>query len=98
MKFLPESNKRTIFSFILLILFVTATILVYQKNTSPKALPSSLSQAPPSRPQPKLLPYGTKIDTKILESEKFKGLKSVPQVKVSQEELGKTNLFSSEKK
>lgn len=41
-----------------------------------------------------LLPYGSKIDIHILNSDKFKILRGVPKVTVSPEELGKDDLFA----
>lgn len=40
-----------------------------------------------------LLPYGKILNTAILEQEKFKNLKAAPKLSVSEEELGKDNLF-----
>ena len=61
------------------------------------AVPPSASSEP--LPQPAvvrrggLLPYGSKIDAAFLKSPAFRGLKPVPSVSVTAEELGKADLF-----
>lgn len=78
-------------------------IAVVDKDAVRKALESG---APPSRlPSAQTSPSLTseeemessrqaKIDTRVLESEKFKSLKAGPKVMIKPEELGKTELFS----
>ena len=41
-----------------------------------------------------LLPYGTKIETAVIEQEKFKNLKPAQPLSVKPEELGKDDLFA----
>jgi len=40
-----------------------------------------------------LLPYGSKIDISIFDSDKFKVLKGIPRVEVTNDELGKIDPF-----
>lgn len=44
--------------------------------------------------QSAIMPYGVKFDTSVLEQEKFKSLRSLPQIEVRSEDLGLENPFS----
>lgn len=55
--------------------------------------PSATGEPASSPGATALLPYGSKFDTGILESNKFKALRGVPRVDVTLEELGKLNPF-----
>ena len=46
------------------------------------------------KPKPGLLPYGSTLDLGILKQNKFKTLKSIPELSVLPGELGKQDLFS----
>lgn len=43
-----------------------------------------------------LLPFGTKIDSRILNDDRFTSLRAAPKLSVSAEELGKSDLFRQE--
>lgn len=101
MKFFPENKKKTI---VLTAIFIVAlggivyvnffsgrsgTALLPQTNESPAR---SGSASPVSGG---LLPYGAKIDTRILDDERFAVLRPGPGVRVTAEELGQPNLFGA---
>lgn len=52
------------------------------------------AEAPQAAGTSKILPYGEKIDDSILNDPRFLKLKPVPDLTVSEEELGRSNLFS----
>jgi len=63
--------------------------------TPPPAAPGQpLPAGQPSALRPStLLPFGSKIDISIFDSDKFKALKGAPPVDVNLSELGKTDPF-----
>ena len=99
MEFLPQNKKTTIRYSILLAISVIGIIYInFFYNAVPKNSPDEVTPHPatgsPSHPLPGLLPYGAKLDLHILDLDKFKGLRSATNLSISQDELGKTNLFS----
>lgn len=89
-KFLPE-NKRKAVLYVLLLVFASAGIVYvnFFLNRAPTA-PSSQNLA---EFEGGLLPYGSKINPRILNDEKFKILKAFARVIVDPSLLGKPNLF-----
>jgi len=110
MKFLPENRKKTLLALLALIVSLGGTVyLNFFYGKAPDALPlipanifsgdlgeiSIPGSGPVADSQPSaLLPYGSAIDTNVLEQEAFKALRSAPRVQVLPSELGKTNPFS----
>jgi hypothetical protein len=104
MKFLPENRKKTMWSVALIAVFIGATIFVLKGSSggntaAPGPASTSPSNVSGSTPVPvnlgsaELLPYGSKIDTKVLNSDKFKALRPTPPLTVSPAQLGNANLF-----
>lgn len=110
MKFLPENKKKTLISVILIIISLGGMLWINFGKKPRLSVPTrtdlSMSQQPvgsdietmtqqPSQVgESNLLPYGAKINTKILKEERFQALKSAPKVTVSKEELGNADPFS----
>lgn len=108
MKFFPESRKKAIITAIALAVSLGGTIYLNffrGKFSAPPPLdlrtpgaegpgraPEQVS-SPASAGSSGILPYGAKLDTSILDSDKFKILKSAPPVNVSADELGKPDPF-----
>lgn len=96
MKFLPQNKKKTWWSIALLIFSVGGIILTFSLNKQPISVegPAPVSGGTPPEESPEvLLPFGNKLDLRILSDEKFRALRSVPSLSVKVEELGKADLF-----
>lgn len=53
----------------------------------------SEDQVPSVKPKRGLLPFGSNVDTSLLNNAVFKTLRSAPQLEVAPEELGRKDLF-----
>ncbi|MDP3741005.1 MAG: hypothetical protein Q8R08_01620 [bacterium] len=97
MKFLPENKKKTII--LSLVFAVSLGGIVYLnffhgRQGAPPPLPPAaqdLTQAVGG-----LLPHGARIDTRVLQDDRFTILIRGPELIVKPEELGKSDLFSIE--
>jgi hypothetical protein len=106
MKIFPEDKKRKIA--LIVILAVVAAVLVYmfffrggpgEPDTILTPVPGQEAGEgagvfPTQSLQSRLLPYGTKIDSGVFEDERFRILRSTPDLTVSEEELGNPNPFT----
>ncbi len=98
MQLSPENKKKTLW--LVAVLIFSAAGIIYinffrgtlPTTSEPEETPSNASQSATTTPQVEL-PYRNTIDLRILESPKFKALKTAPPVMVEKEELGKDNLF-----
>ncbi len=95
---MPENRKRTVIYLLVLLGLLVGIFWILSKNSSPASstpqaglAPGGLSSSSAAR---ELLPYGSKLDTSILESEDFKALRAALPVGVTEEELGKSDLFT----
>jgi len=75
---------------------IAKTMTLGKADTAPDASqpPSQTTSPAAKKSQGGLLPYGTKIETTVIEQEKFKILKPAPPLSVKPEELGKDDLFA----
>ena len=90
MEFLPETRGKKIAYLVLLLVAVIGIVYFnfFVKVGRPGALP------PTTLLDKSLLPYVDKIDTSILNDERFKALHPVPVLEVRDDELGKINPFA----
>ncbi len=72
--------------------FIPAVSPAAQTQPTGTAPPAATAQSP-SMDASVLLPFGSRIDISVFESDKYKALKGVPPVSVSPGELGKTDPF-----
>ncbi|OGE76039.1 MAG: hypothetical protein A3K06_02040 [Candidatus Doudnabacteria bacterium RIFCSPHIGHO2_01_52_17] len=92
MQILPENKKKTIIYLVILLLAAGASgYLWFTSRSAPVAPPQSANA--PRTPSSQLLPFGNKIDTAILDSERFRALVVPAPLVLTPEELGKTDLF-----
>ena len=91
MQFLPENKKRTIVYLVSLALAVGGSAYLLLKNPSAPPPPPSVSTG--GTRSALLLPYGSQIDTALIQGDKFRALVAPPPLTVQPEEQGKTDLF-----
>lgn len=102
MKLLPENKKKAFGSLAVLILLVAATAYVYTRTLGRGGAPVTAPAAPvASRGSDlllpygrQMLPYGSQINTDVLNQDKFKALRPGPGLSVSSDQLGKADLFA----
>lgn len=100
MKFLPEEKNKKIWSLVLLLVSVAG--IIYFNFTAKAPAPPGSYQTPVSSTESNsaktaksgLLPYGSKIDVKILEADDFKVLRAAPPLVIGSDEMGRDDLFS----
>lgn len=92
MQVLPENKKKTTVYLVILFLAVGASGYLWFASRSASVEPPPSANTPRT-PSSQLLPFGNKIDTAPLESEKFRALVAPAPLVLTPEELGKTDLF-----
>jgi len=97
MKIFPEDRKKMIWLFGILTIAVAGTIyfnFFMGKTNEPIPIQFAVPDVDVlSKNSGTLLPYGDKIDTSILELDKYTVLKRPPALTVFPDELGKENIF-----
>ena len=90
MQILPENKKRAAVYLVIFLLAVGASGYLLLANRPP---PTPLLLTGTGVSSSQLLPFGSKLDLAVLQSEKFQALVASPDLSVRPEELGKTDLF-----